>query len=134
MARFEGVVSLVSHGVSNGMSNSLRVPALQIGDKTLRGTVMHDELFSLLVPGERYRLDFGRMLFWRWLLRMECNGQVHRCPIVSFLLFNIGHAWFSGFLIGGLSALAFSSRDAQAGVGVASGLILFLANVKAWIK
>jgi hypothetical protein len=134
MATFDGDLSLLSSGIGNGWSNSLRVPAMQIGGQTLRSTIMHDELFSLLVPGQSYNLSFGRILFWRWLLRIEAEGETHRCPIMSFLYFNAFHAWLSGLIAGGLSGILFRTHDAQGLIGLAIGIALFGMNVRDWLK
>lgn len=134
MAIYEGELNHISDAVANPMSNSVRVPALRIGGAVLRSTVMNDELFALLVPGQHYRLAFGRLLLWRWLLRLETLGEVHRCGIVSLLFFNGVHAWLGGIAAIVLSAVAFSSHSAQESIAVIAGLVLFGLNVKVWVR
>ena len=134
MNLFSGELHLVSDGALHLLNNNVRVPALRIGEKVIRGSVMSDELFGLLQPGEVYSLAFGRMLFWRWLLRIETRGTTHRCGVFSFFVFNAIHAWLSGMAIGVLSAFAISSHQTQSSIAVLGGLVMFAVNLKTWIK
>jgi hypothetical protein len=96
--------------------------------------MMHDELFGLLVEGNLYSLSFGRLFLWRWLLRLESEGEAHRCSVVSFIVLNCIHAWLGGFVIGALAGILTSSHDIQALVSMIAGIALFCLNTKDWLK
>lgn len=134
MAKYSGLVDQVSDALVDGWTGMGNIYALRIGNRVLRNVRTDVSLHALLTPGEEAELSLGRLLWWRWLLRVETRCQAHRHGILLFLFANVAHALAGGTAIGLASALIVKSTALQSDIAVLGGLALVLLNVKAWLR
>lgn len=134
MARLSGKLELVSDALIDGLGGLGTIHALRVDTKVMRNVRTDPSLHALMVTGDEVELSVGRLLGWRWLLRVRTQGQSHRHGVFTFLWANTAHAVFCGTVVGVVSAVLIKSQDTQANLAVLAGSLFFALNLKAWLK
>ena len=147
-AVYRGQITQMGSGVSRTSSGIIsetfnRRNRIKIGAKKLGETVtsmrMDDALMSAMHSGSDAAVGTGWVLWWRWILSVNCDGEKEREPFLSFLtrtlilspLFAVVAA-----LIAGFGARLFLPLNIAWPIGIfvlVFGLTQIVTNTVAWI-
>jgi len=118
--------------------NRVTIGAKKLGE-TVTSTRMDDALLNAMQSGAEAAVGTGWVLWWRWILSVDCGGDKEREPFLSFLtrtlilspLFAIIAA-----LIAGFGARLFLPLNIAGPIGIfvlVFGLTQIVSNTLAWI-
>jgi hypothetical protein len=138
---FAGKIDLIGSG--RFQSNwFIKRSVIKMGSRKLRQVVVSDALDDFLdasVKNEsNVQMAVGWVMFYRWLLAIQYQGETLRQGIILFVVGMFTHAFITfigGWLLGALIYNTVSpTLGAIAGFGIAGYcLITTILNIKAWV-